>query len=103
TGLPSTNVIDQSGAGTMYQMPMEYSDDKLKEISNYDTFEAGEDMDDPFPLPANEETRPPPSTLKPSTESQHTEQPSIEHNSPSSDKDHPESSKRKYGLESVTS
>ncbi|GJW08915.1 hypothetical protein Tco_1571338 [Tanacetum coccineum] len=58
-GLPSTNVIDQSW------MLMEDFDDELKELSDDDILEAGEDIDDPFPLPTDEETQPPPSTKQP--------------------------------------
>nr|GEV31470.1 hypothetical protein [Tanacetum cinerariifolium] len=42
-----------------FQMLMEDSDE---ELSDDDILEAEEDMDDPFPLPNDEETQPPPST-----------------------------------------
>ncbi|GJZ14631.1 hypothetical protein Tco_0550308 [Tanacetum coccineum] len=59
-----------------FQMLMEDSDDDLKELIDDDIFEAGEDMDDPFPLLADEETQPPPLIEQPYTELQHIEQPS---------------------------
>ncbi|GKC18472.1 hypothetical protein Tco_1020622 [Tanacetum coccineum] len=74
-------------------MLMEDSDDDLKELIDDDIFEAGEDMDDPFPLLADEETQPPPLIEQPSTELQHIEQPSTNHQSPSPAKDHLESFK----------
>ncbi|GJW57603.1 retrovirus-related pol polyprotein from transposon TNT 1-94 [Tanacetum coccineum] len=76
-----------------FQKLMEDSDDELKDISDDDIFEDGEGMDDPFPLHADEESQPPPSTEQPSTKSQHAEPTSTKHQSPSPDKAHTESSK----------
>nr|GEX99842.1 hypothetical protein [Tanacetum cinerariifolium] len=44
---------------TQFEILMEDSDDELKELIYDDIFKAGEDMDDLFPLPTVEETRPP--------------------------------------------
>nr|GEW53882.1 hypothetical protein [Tanacetum cinerariifolium] len=52
-----------------FHMLMEDYDDKLNELSDDDIFEAGQDIDDPFPLPVDEETQSSPSTKQPSTES----------------------------------
>nr|GEV62461.1 hypothetical protein [Tanacetum cinerariifolium] len=53
---------DMGLLSTYDKMLMEDSDEELKELSDDDIFEAEEDMDDPFPLPNDEETQPPPST-----------------------------------------
>nr|GEW38574.1 retrovirus-related Pol polyprotein from transposon TNT 1-94 [Tanacetum cinerariifolium] len=98
-GLPSTNIICQSGADTKYHVDktqstrfevLDPNHNKVKTSS-----EDGEDMDDPFLLPTTEETHPPPSTEQPSTESPHDEPTSTEHQSSSSDKAHLESCKAK--------
>ncbi|GJY09414.1 hypothetical protein Tco_0377599 [Tanacetum coccineum] len=81
-GLPATN-------------PDEDSDDELKELSDDDVFEAGEEMDDAFPIHTDEESQPPPYTENPSIESQHVEPTSIEHQSPTPDKAQHKSSKSK--------
>ncbi|GKA75886.1 zinc finger, CCHC-type containing protein, partial [Tanacetum coccineum] len=76
-------------------MLMEDFDDELKDLSDDAIFEAGDDMHDPFPLPADEESQPLPSTEKPYIESQPVEPISTKHQSPSLAKDHLESSKEK--------
>ncbi|GJU78795.1 retrovirus-related pol polyprotein from transposon TNT 1-94 [Tanacetum coccineum] len=56
-------------------------------------------FEDAFPLPSDEEIHPPSSTEQPSTKSQHTDQPSTDHQSPSPNKDHSKSSKTKQHKE----
>ncbi|GJY50705.1 hypothetical protein Tco_0441552 [Tanacetum coccineum] len=73
-----------------FEILMEDSEDDLKELSDEENFEAGDEMEDAFPLNTKEASQPPPSTEKviPSEE-----QPQHEESSPTLDDSLPESSK----------
>ncbi|GJS15062.1 hypothetical protein Tco_0409534 [Tanacetum coccineum] len=71
-GLPFTHLDEDTRTYSLYsRLLMEESDDEVKELSHDDIFEAGEYMDDPFSVPSDEETQPPPSTEQPSTAKKH--------------------------------
>ncbi|GJR54288.1 hypothetical protein Tco_1404809 [Tanacetum coccineum] len=51
-----------------FQILMKDFDDELKDLSDDDIFQAGEEMEDAFPLPGDEESQPHPSTDQQSIE-----------------------------------
>ncbi|GKE24271.1 hypothetical protein Tco_1435783, partial [Tanacetum coccineum] len=73
-----------------FEILMEDSEDDLKELSDEENFEAGDEMEDAFPLNTKEASQPPPSTEKVIP---FEEQPQHEESSPTLDDSLPESSK----------